>query len=488
MVSISYMAGTIVKEEMMKFKRMVFRATRGKALTYFEDLSHEGQIDYAGYTDKQLRTVYVIIFQEGGTIRTQLKKICESFMGRQVEIPIAFGNKEIKDRIRDLERRILDTKSLLIASRLRFKDYLKGIQKIIDRPDLEDDRDHDRAILAISVLEIYKMFIVKEKALYATLNKFKVEGGLYIGFGWIPKIDNQAIMRQIEGMKERNRNIETPQMKVIHEHGVKPPSLFRNNDVTWVFQEIVNTYGIPNYKEVNPTIFTIVTFPFLFGIMFGDIGHGLVLFLIGALLCLFEDVIRTKAPSMEGVLVLRYIALLMGIFATFCGLIYNDFMAIPLWIWDSCYDLVEIPHTPAKAGEHERTPYKSYFKQDCVYPVGIDPAWHLGSNELTYLNSLKMKLSVILGVLQMGLGVCMKAFNASYFGNKLDFMFEFLPQIILLLALFGWMDVLIIAKWLTDFTHREYEAPAIISTMIDMFLNGAAIPPGVQAIVGSAST
>ena len=332
------------------------------------------------------------------------------------------------------------------------------------------------------------MFVVKEKALYATLNKFKVEGGLYIGFSWIPKLDNQAIMRQIEGMKDRNRNIETPQMKVIHEHGVKPPTLFRNNDVTWVFQEIVNTYGIPNYKEVNPTVFTIVTFPFLFGIMFGDIGHGLVLFLVGACLCLFEDVIRTKAPSMEGVLVLRYIALLMGIFATFCGLIYNDFMAIPVWIWDSCYDLVEIPHAPAKEGEHERTPFKSYFKQDCVYPVGIDPAWHLGSNELTYLNSLKMKLSVILGVLQMGMGVCMKAFNASYFGNKLDFYFEFLPQIILLLALFGWMDVLIIAKWLTDFTHIEYEAPAIISTMIDMFLNGAAIPPGVQSIVGSAST
>jgi V-type H+-transporting ATPase subunit a len=56
------MAGTIIKEEMMKFKRMIFRATRGKALTYFEDLSNEGEIDYAGLTDKQLRTVYVIIF------------------------------------------------------------------------------------------------------------------------------------------------------------------------------------------------------------------------------------------------------------------------------------------------------------------------------------------------------------------------------------------------------------------------------------------
>ena len=89
-----------------------------------------------------------------------------------------------------MERRILETKSLLIASRLRFKDYLNGIQKIIDRSDLEDNKDQDKAILTVSVLEIYKIFIVKEKAVYSTLNKFKVEGGLYIGFCWIPKLDN----------------------------------------------------------------------------------------------------------------------------------------------------------------------------------------------------------------------------------------------------------------------------------------------------------
>jgi V-type H+-transporting ATPase subunit a len=205
------------------------------------------------------------------------------------------------------------------------------------------------------------MFLVKEKALYSTLNKFKTEGGLYIGFCWIPNIDNQTVMRQIEGLKEKNRNIDIPTFKVVKDHGIKPPTLFRTNDVTWVFQEIVNTYGIPNYKEVNPTVFTVVTFPFLFGIMFGDIGHGAVLFLVGAMLCLFEDVIRTKAPSMEGVLVLRYIALLMGLFATFSGVVYNDLMAIPVWIWDSCYDIKEIPYTHHE-GVHERAPMRAIFK------------------------------------------------------------------------------------------------------------------------------
>jgi V-type H+-transporting ATPase subunit a len=66
-------------------------------------------------------------------------------------------------------------------------------------------------------------------------------------------------------------------------------------------------------------------------------------------------------------------------------------------------------------------------KHDCTYPVGIDPVWYMGRNELAFLNSLKMKLSVILGVLQMSLGICMKAFNAAYFKNKIDFFFEFVP-------------------------------------------------------------
>jgi V-type H+-transporting ATPase subunit a len=60
-----------------------------------------------------------------------------------------------------------------------------------------------------------------------------------------------------------------------------------------------------------------------------------------------------------------------------------------------------------------------------------------------------MKIAVILGVMQMALGICMKAFNNIHFGKTIDFLFEFLPQIILLMVLFGWMDFLIIVKWLT---------------------------------------
>jgi V-type H+-transporting ATPase subunit a len=160
--------------------------------------------------------------------------------------------------------------------------------------------------------------------------------------------------------------------------------------------------------------------------MFGDIGHGACFLLVGIVLCLFCDILRRKAPGMEAALSLRYVILMMGFFGFYCGLIYNDFMAIPLWLFDSCYDIREghppmsgnqtadgsIPPPPIHAEEAHHPHFSVHYKDDCVYPIGIDPAWYMGANELTFLNSLKMKLAVILGVLHMCLGIVMKAFNA----------------------------------------------------------------------------
>lgn len=53
MIAISYLAGTIDSIEMLRLKKMVFRATRGKALTYFRDLDSAGLQDYAGQNDKR---------------------------------------------------------------------------------------------------------------------------------------------------------------------------------------------------------------------------------------------------------------------------------------------------------------------------------------------------------------------------------------------------------------------------------------------------
>lgn len=90
------------------------------------------------------------------------------------------------------------------------------------------------------------------------------------------------------------------------------------------------------YKEANPAIFANVTFPFLFGVMFGDIGHGGLLLIAGILLIAMNQKIQKSPLAIFGSL--RYLIVMMGFFSFYVGWIYNEFFAIPLDMFGSCYE------------------------------------------------------------------------------------------------------------------------------------------------------
>ena len=64
-----------------------------------------------------------------------------------------------------------------------------------------------------------------------------------------------------------------------------------------------------------------------------------------------------------------------------------------------------------------------------------------------------MKLSVVLGVTHMLLGVCLSLCNHLYFGDRVSALFEFIPRLLFLLCLFGYMDFMILYKWCVDWTE-----------------------------------
>lgn len=191
--------------------------------------------------------------------------------------------------------------------------------------------------------------------------------------------------------------------------------------------------------------------------MFGDIAHGSILFAFGVYLCFAKSSITNFVFKLF--LPHRYLITMMGFFAVYCGFIYNDFMSISLDLFGSCYDLANAtPDQPVQR-----------FSTECVYSVGVDPIWAVASNTLNYTNSLKMKLSVIIAVVHMTLGVFIKASNALYYKKFMDFFFEFIPQLFFMTSLFAYMDFLIFYKWFVEYTPETARfAPSIITTMINI--------------------
>mmetsp|Transcript_20028 Transcript_20028/g.14517 ORF Transcript_20028/g.14517 Transcript_20028/m.14517 type:complete len:191 (+) Transcript_20028:1331-1903(+) len=187
--------------------------------------------------------------------------------------------------------------------------------------------------------------------------------------------------------------------------------------------------------------------------MFGDVMHGSLLLAFAIWLCLAKRT-PTNIPGL--VAPFRFFLLMMGFFSVYCGFIYNDYTSVGLYLFGpSCYTYT--------AGSIQPT-----LTADCVYPFGFDPSWYLSSYELNMFNSIKMKLAVILGVLQMVLGIVLKGTNYWYHRKPVDFCFEFIPQLVVMLAMFGFMDYLIIVKWTTDWVPAY--APSVVTTMIGMFL------------------
>lgn len=99
----------------------------------------------------------------------------------------------------------------------------------------------------------------------------------------------------------------------------------------------------------------------------------------------------------------RYVMVIMGIFGMYCGLLYNDFFSLGINLFGSVYTI------PNNGGGDDNVTISSNGKMVVeaikesgkVYPFGLDPIWHAASNELTFVNSMKMKLAVIIGIIHV---------------------------------------------------------------------------------------
>lgn len=257
-----------------------------------------------------------------------------------------------------------------------------------------------------------------------------------------------------------------------------PPTYNRTNKFTKAFQVLIDSYGIASYREMNPAPYTIITFPFLFSVMFGDLGHGAIMAAFGLWMILKEKPLAAKKSDNEIWNIFfggRYIIFLMGAFSMYTGFIYNDIFSKSLNIFGSKWVINYNASTVVENHVLQLDPKGADFLQT-PYPFGMDPVWQVAPlNKIIFQNAYKMKISIIFGVIHMIFGVMMSLMNYRYFNDKTSIYTQFIPQIIFLVFLFFYMTLLMFIKWVrysaaNTGQFSEACAPSILITFINMVL------------------
>jgi V-type H+-transporting ATPase subunit a len=450
----------------VRFARILFRASAGHAVIRFADIA-EPLIDDKGV--KQTKSVFAI-FYRGRTLTAKLDKICSAFSAHQHDIP-SFDNEQ------DVARALEETRRAMEDSITWLKQEAESSSITLRHLSL--------------LIRKWRTGAQREKAIYFTLNMFlrAPERGTVSAQAWVLKSAVQQVHETIQdahASAAQGGRVQPFYLEVVKGDQLPaPPTHFHVNKITRVYQGIVNTYGVPRYGEANPALFSIITFPFLFGVMYGDIGHATVLTLASAYMVWKEEqFLSKKLGEMFGMCFKgRYMLLMMGLFSIYCGLIYNDLFSIATTTFGATkwhYPHHKVNSTLANGTIVIKTIVEAEAVKDHgyddVYAFGVDPEWHFAENDLLFFNSLKMKMSVIFGITQMTFGLFLKLSNALHFKSKADLYLEVLPQIIFMVGLFGYMVLLIVLKWCIDW-NDPLSAPGAPPSLIDTLIN-LALKPG----------
>lgn len=143
----------------------------------------------------------------------------------------------------------------------------------------------------------------------------------YILCGWMAESD---VKKFVEEVKDDDKVF----VVVEEDHDAyfgEPPTKLENPKIFKPFELFIQMYGLPSHNEFDPTVFVGLTYSFIFGVMFGDVGQGLLLLIGGALIYRFK-----KAP-------LAGIIATAGIFSTIFGFMFGSIFGFetiiePLWI------------------------------------------------------------------------------------------------------------------------------------------------------------
>lgn len=180
----------------------------------------------------------------------------------------------------------------LYFERIRLPDFVHGDADDAIASLTEDmTKDEENAVRCRKALadyieqkrDIICKYFTKLKTLYDTFELrekvMMIRDKFYI-VGFVPQADEERFRKYFEGL----RSVSVVIKPCNEGGGLEVPVKLRNNKFSEPFSMFVDMYGLPAYNDINPTNFVAVTYTLLFGIMFGDLGQGLLVLLLGIFL------------------------------------------------------------------------------------------------------------------------------------------------------------------------------------------------------------
>ncbi|XP_067633261.1 V-type proton ATPase 116 kDa subunit a 1 [Eurosta solidaginis] len=463
-----FYTGTILVDKFRAFEQVCWRICHGNFYMRRAEIPLNAR-DALKQRNIGRKYAFVILFV-GEAMRKKISKLCEAF------------SVQLHDYPESAEERM--------EHRKRVATELNDIKLV-----LEQIKEQRRRILTNATLElcIWRAKIMKILMIYNAMNKMayvqQVDKKRYLVTEcWIPTnclahVRSTLFKGALRASKGANTFPPIITVLKFKSRLNEPPTYFEVNKFTRCFQNLIDAYGIAAYKELNPAPYTIITFPFLFAVMFGDVGHGILMTCFAAWMCIKEKAQEERMRNERNpnevfglVFAGRYIILLMGLFSIYTGFIYNDVFSKSVNLFGSHWR-VNFTHSTVNTNKYlQLDPQKTSDYLGTPYIFGIDPIWDTaGQFSITTYNSLKMKMAVILGVVHMLFGLSLSAWNNYYFKNYWDIYLVFLPQIVFMTCLFFYLVTMIFIKWSTfggyyDTPYNSACAPSILIMFINMML------------------